>query len=153
MNEFRRDADWTSRSFSSSRCRKNIWEGEITIHAPGGGCCSLRACDCALPLRPFMRGQSGGWGRKSPWCLLLLLLLLSDAADVVVREYSAASGGARHSSTFSQKGCVSSSRRDFLTAPDGADTVLRTVHARTHAHTLLAGEPCACWEDSNQRFR
>lgn len=39
---------------------KKYLRGETTIHTPGGGCCSLRACNCALPLRPFMRGQSGG---------------------------------------------------------------------------------------------
>lgn len=108
---------WLANNYHLNASIENIRE-KITIYTKAG---AVAACVCASHSVHSCVGSGEGWGRKSPWCRRRLL---SDAAVVVVREYSAASGGARHFSTVSQKGCVSSSRPDFLTAPGGADSAL-----------------------------
>lgn len=92
--------------------------------------------------------------------LMLRRRLLSDAAAVVVREYSAAHGDARH---FSQKGCVTSSRPDFLTRPDAADAVLGTagrsrlnrvdVHRPKANHPSIHPPSVTCHTTMNNTFK
>lgn len=90
----------------------------------------MRVCVCVIArarvrlrvlLCSFMRGQSGGWGRKSPWCCHRRLL--SDAAVVVVREYSAAPGAARR---FPRKDASPRHGHASWQDPDGAHALLAT---------------------------
>lgn len=73
-------------------------------------------CECVIARSTlFIHAWAVGRMRKEKPLVLPHRRLLADAAAVVVREYSAASGAARHFLSFSQKGCVTSSRPDLLT--------------------------------------